>query len=266
MFFLLSKFLIPLTFLGNALIVLALLGAALLYTRFARAGRRLVAGSLVIFAICGFLPVGKALYWVLEHRFPPWTANGEAPDGIIVLGGAIDLSRTLWRGKPIVNDSVGRIVAAADLAQAFPQARIVYTGGSGSPAYPDAIEADLALPLLESFGIARQRILLERRARNTAENARFTKELAQPKPGEHWLLVTSAAHMPRAIGAFRRVGFAVEAYPVDRRVPSRRDLITPFTSVDLGLLTTDAALHEWLGLLAYWATGRSSALFPGPAQ
>jgi uncharacterized SAM-binding protein YcdF (DUF218 family) len=265
MFFLVSKLFVFLTLLGNILIALALIGAVLLYTRFARAGRRLVVGSLVVFVILGISPAGNFLYWILEQRFAAWDPARGAPDGIIVLGGAIDVSRAAWRGRPIVNESFGRIIAAVELAEAYPPARIVYSGGSGSLTYPDVIEADLALPLLESLGIARQRIVLERKARNTAENAAFAKEAAQPKPGERWLLITSAAHMPRAIGAFRRVGFPVEAYPVDARIRNLQDLIAPSPQVLQGVAITDAALHEWVGLVVYWATGRSSELFPGPA-
>ena len=87
------------------------------------------------------------------------------------------------------------------------------------------------LPLWESFGIARDRVTLETRSRNTAENAAFTKALVKPKPGERWLLVTSALHMPRAIGCFRRVGFPVEAYPVDWTTLPRLSLAAPVAVV-----------------------------------
>ncbi len=110
----------------------------------------------------------------------------------------------------------------------------------------------------------RARVVLERRSRNTAENAAFSKDIARPKLGERWLLVTSAVHMPRAIGCFRRAGFAVEAYPVDWRTGASV-AFTPSRSFAAGLQRTDFAAHEWLGLLAYWASGRTSELLPGPA-
>jgi uncharacterized SAM-binding protein YcdF (DUF218 family) len=125
-------------------------------------------------------------------------------------------------------------------------------------------EAEYAVELLESFGIARNRILLEDKSRNTIENAAFSKALAAPKPGERWLLVTSGYHMPRAIGVFRHAGFAVEAYPVDWRTRGPIDLVLPFESVTAGLRRTDTAVHEWIGLVAYWLAGRTSELFPAP--
>ena len=98
----------------------------------------------------------------------------------------------------------------------------------------------------------------------TAENAAYSKALVKPKPGERWLLVTSAQHMPRAMGAFRKAGFPVEAYPVDWRSLPRLRLQFP-ASFSLGLVRSDDTVHEWVGLFVYWITGRSSELLPGPA-
>jgi uncharacterized SAM-binding protein YcdF (DUF218 family) len=71
--------------------------------------------------------------------------------------------------------------------------------------------------------------------------------------------------MPRAIGAFRRAGFDVEPWPVDYRTRGRADLTRPFDKVSEGLRRVDVASREWVGLLAYWLTGRTDALFPAPA-
>ena len=111
--------------------------------------------------------------------------------------------------------------------------------------------------LLDSFGIPRERVLLEGRSRDTYENALLTKAMVHPKPEEKWLLVTSAQHMPRAIGSFRRVGFQVEAYPVDWRTFPKWDISIPY-QVSERMALTDEAAHEWLGLLAYRLSGRIS--------
>jgi uncharacterized SAM-binding protein YcdF (DUF218 family) len=123
----------------------------------------------------------------------------------------------------------------------------------------------VARGLWEALGIAPARITLEGKSRNTVENAVFSKEVVKPEPRERWLLVTSAYHMPRAIGIFRKAGFAVEPYPVDWRTPGWEDTLRPFPTVGDGLQRTDTAVREWVGLAIYWLTGRSSALFPGPA-
>jgi uncharacterized SAM-binding protein YcdF (DUF218 family) len=118
--------------------------------------------------------------------------------------------------------------------------------------------------MFESFGIASERLAFDEDSRDTMENAVFSRKIAQPKPGERWLLVTSAYHMPRAIGVFRRAGFAVEAYPADWRTRGPIDMARPFGSLADGLKRTDTAVREWLGLLAYRLTGRTGELFPGP--
>jgi uncharacterized SAM-binding protein YcdF (DUF218 family) len=76
--------------------------------------------------------------------------------------------------------------------------------------------------------------------------------------------VTSAYHLPRAVGAFRKAGFPVEPYPVDWRTRGTKDALRPFASVGDGLRRVDTAVREWVGLVAYWMTGRSSELFPAP--
>jgi uncharacterized SAM-binding protein YcdF (DUF218 family) len=118
--------------------------------------------------------------------------------------------------------------------------------------------------LLDSFGVPRARVLLENRSRNTYENAVFTRDLVKPKPGERWLLVTSAAHMPRSVGCFRRAGFPVEAYPVDwHSAPDFTFSLNRRIAGALGLF--DFGVHEWAGLVIYWLRGRTSEFFPSPA-
>src|SRR5262245_35306756 len=114
----------------NLLIYIGLLGVILLLTRFAKLGRRLMALSLLLLAIFGFTPLGSALLYGLESRFPPWDASHGAPDGIIVLGGSIDADLSEAHGSAVVRSAADRIIAAAALARRYPDARLVFTGGS----------------------------------------------------------------------------------------------------------------------------------------
>ncbi|TMJ04206.1 MAG: YdcF family protein [Alphaproteobacteria bacterium] len=264
MFFILAKifgfFALP----SNILIALGLIGVVLMATRHAHAGRRLAVTALILLAIAGLSPLGNALILPLEERFPPWDAARGAPAGIISLGGALDTVVSQPRGEVALNEAAERMTAVAELARRFPDARIVFSGGSGRIIYDGVTEASLAARLFASFGIAKERIVLEDKSRDTDENARFTRELLQPKPGERWLLVTSAHHMPRSVGVFRAAGFAVEAYPVDYRTRGAIDLLRPFSNVGDGLRRTDTAAREWVGLLVYRLTGRTTELFPTP--
>ncbi len=266
MFFLLSKTLGTMLLPTNLLIGIGLVGALLQATRFVSVGRKLLITSVVLLAVCAWSPLGKLLLYPLESRFPPWDATKGAPDGIVVLGGPIDADLSVAHGVTVVSAAADRIIAAAVLAHRYPHARVVYSGGSANLLSNDAREADYAAELFEGFGISRERLLMERRSRNTQENAEFSKALAAPKPGERWLLVTSAFHMPRSVGLFRKAGFNVEPYPVDWRVGQRADLLTLSTVASDGFARTDPAVREWMGLIAYWGTGKIDDFLPGPAS
>jgi uncharacterized SAM-binding protein YcdF (DUF218 family) len=266
LFFALSKTLGIMLLPTNFLIGLGLLGTVLLFTRFASLGRKLVVVSVVLLAICGFSPLGNLLLLPLEQRFPPWDETRGAPDGIIVLGGSIDPELSAARGVTVFKGSVDRIIAAAALAHRYPNARIVFSGGSANLVADDsAKEADYAVSVFERLGIVKNRLTVERRSRNTQENAEFSKALVSPKVGERWLLLTSAYHMPRSVGVFRKAGFAVEPYPADWRTGGRMGRLGFSTFASEGLDHTDSALREWMGLAAYRIAGKTDAFFPGPA-
>jgi uncharacterized SAM-binding protein YcdF (DUF218 family) len=263
MFFILSKTVSFIAVPSNLLVMIGLAGIALLLTRFVRAGRQLLVASVILIAAIGVLPVGNALILPLEERFPPWHPKQGTPAGIIVIGGVINPERSQARGHTSLDDSAERVTVAVELARQYPIARIVFSGGNAD-LFSGPSEADFAGRFFESLGVPRNRITVETQSRNTAENAVFTKRLIAPKPDERWLLVTSAIHMPRAIGAFRQAGFPVEAYPVNYQTDGWQDLWKFSGALMGGINKTDKAVHEWLGLLAYWATRRIPVLFPGP--
>lgn len=264
MFFLLSKLLGFLTTPSNAIAVICVLGAVLLLTRWRRAGSRLVLLGIGLLLVAGYSPLGNILMLTLSERFPAWQSDGRAPDGIIVLGGAIDPDTTIARHSVELDAAAERIVAMLELARQFPEARIVFSGGSANLMSEKVAEAPIAGRLLANFGIAPGRILLEDESRTTAENATFVRKLVTPKTGERWLLVTSAFHMPRSVGVFRSTGFDVEAYPVDWRTRGWIDAAAPFDRLGAGLARVDVAVHEWVGLLAYRLSGQTAELLPGP--
>jgi uncharacterized SAM-binding protein YcdF (DUF218 family) len=264
LFFVLSKTIGIMLLPTNFLIGVGVLGALLLATRFASLGRKFLIAAVALLAIFGFSPLGNWLLYPLEQRFPPWDATRGAPDGIVVLGGSIDPDISIERHVPVVRSAADRVIAAAALARRYPKARIIFTGGSANLISNDAREADYATEVFESLGISKDRLEIERQARNTLENAEFSRAIAAPKSGERWLLVTSAYHMPRSVGLFRKAGFAIEPYPVDWHVGGRADLVKFRILPVEGLVSVDTGIREWTGLAAYWISGKTSEFFPGP--
>jgi uncharacterized SAM-binding protein YcdF (DUF218 family) len=264
LFFVLSKTVGFMLLPTNLLIGLGTLGVILLLTRYARLGRRLMTTALILLAVCAFSPLGYVLLHPLEQRFPPWDSSRGAPDGIVILGASVEADLSAAHGMPVVRAAPDRIIRAAVLAHAYPNARVVFSGGSANLISNDAREADYAAGIFEGLGIATSRLIMERRSRNTLENAEFSRDLVKPKPGERWLLVTSAFHMPRSVGLFRKAGFAVEPYPVDWRTGDRFDFAAFSSAGADGLTRTDTGIREWIGLIAYRLAGKMDQLLPGP--
>jgi uncharacterized SAM-binding protein YcdF (DUF218 family) len=264
MFFTLSKVLGFFAVPSNFLIAIGVAGLVLLCTRLRRLASWLIVTSVVLIAIAGLSPLGNALILPLEQRFPAWDASRGPPDGIVVLGGAIAPEVSAARGATALNDAAERVTAAAELAERYPNARIIYCGGTNALIFNEDAEAPFAVRQLMALGVAHERITAEEQSRNTIENAVFARLIARPKPGERWLLVTSAFHMPRAMAVFRAAGFPIEAYPVDWRTRGPADAVRWFGSLSDGLSRTDIAVHEWVGLFAYRLSGKTAELFPAP--
>lgn len=265
MFFYLAKIGYFLIQPSNFLIALVVFGLLMrVVTRRKRLGLGLAwTGSLGLL-ICGFSPAANWLILPLEDRFAR-PVEMRAVDGIIVLGGAVDTIVTGTRGDTALTTSAERITITARLAKRFPQAKVIHSGGHGIIVPAQATEAEGAARLFEDFGISAERVILEDASRNTWENAVLTKDLVDPKPGQTWLLVTSAYHMPRSMGVFEKAGWTgLTAYPVDYRTRGPEDRSLGFGGASKGLRRFDVAFREWVGLLVYWLTGRCSALFPAP--
>ena len=267
MYFVLSKTAGFLAVPSNAVMLTIIVGLLLWPTRYGRCGRRLTVIGALLLLIAGISPLGTALLLPLENRYPQWDAVGGAPDGIVVLGGGVFnpyVSR--WRHTTTVGSGVGRLLAAIDLRNRYPTARIVFAGGSPNLLGTGIPEGNFAAGFLEHYGVPKDSILIDRASRDTMENAIDCKRLADPKPGQRWLLVTSAYHMPRAMQLFRAAGFPVEAYPVDFRTTGWRELAAVPTSLLGGLVNLNIAVHEWEGLAVDWLVGRASALVPSPRE
>lgn len=264
MFFSVSKlfwlFFQPLTI----IFVFLLLALVLIWTGFRKTGLTvLIAGALVLF-ISAYTTLGSVLLSPLEDRFAKQSELPQHVDGIVVLGGYMNGDINAGRPGFELNSAADRIVETMRLARLYPDAKIIISGGDGA-FFEDALpEADSTRTMLADLGFSGGRFIFENKSRNTVENAQFSKALAEPKPGETWLLVTSAYHMPRSIGCFRKAGFDIVAWPVDYKTPAKQSFSFYLESPNEALSRFSVAMREWVGLAAYWLTGKTDMLLPQP--
>lgn len=264
MFFTLSKifwfFAQPLNF-SILMIVLAVVALLLKWRRTA------ILTSACAFLVLGlgaWTSLGALMMHPLEDRFQRPVSLPEKIDGIVVLGGGFEGGVNLARGGYELNSSGDRFVEAAILAARHPEAKVVVTGGTGNLILEGEGDGVTAPRLLTALGVATGRLMLESQSRNTYENAVFTKNMVNAKPGETWVLITSAFHMPRSVGLFRKAGFDVVPWPSDYRTSGKESAgISRDNPLD-SLQNMSIALREWIGLLAYWMAGRTDQLLPSP--
>lgn len=262
--FALSKLAAPLLDPQALILVVTAIGAILLFSaRRQRLGRVLVSAAAVAGLTLWVVPLGSWWLHALETTFPQPELPGHI-DGIVVLGGDVDTGLVKRVGSFASGEGgMPRLTATAALARRHPNARIVFTGGSGALFAPEDRDADAARPLLETLGVPAERITFEDRSRNTFENAVESFRLVQPKPGETWLLVTSAFHMPRSVGCFRRAGWRVVPFPVDQRADPTETLSLN-RSPGRRLSEFGRAVKETIGLAVYRALDRTDAFWPKP--
>jgi uncharacterized SAM-binding protein YcdF (DUF218 family) len=261
MYFLLSKtiglFAVP----TNVIACVALVGLALVILR-RPVGKIISLLALMLFLIAGLSPLGNMLLTPLEQRFPGMKYPDEPISGIIILGGSYDTQIRSYLSTVTFGEDTETMAIVASLSRRYPGAKIVFSGGSDRLT-PGPSEAAVARQLFMSFGIDPNRILIEDQSRNTEENARFTLRIIDPDPQSKWMLLTSAYHMPRAIGTFRQVGFNVIAFPAGWRTHGWRDFFWPEPSVTENFRRVDIATREWVGLIVYKLLGYTNAWFPG---
>lgn len=238
----------PMTFL-----VLLLLFGLIFYSK--KIGQLIVRYSLTVFLCLGFLPIGPNLLTYLEIKYPISATLPENVDGIIVLGGGVDATASRIYGKIQAAGPSSRLLEMIDLSHRYPQARIVYSGGSGDLQNPDDREADVVREFLERTGNLPKSMIFEAESRSTYENMTGSKNLIHPQPHENWLLVTSAYHMPRAVAVFESGGWPVTPWPTGY-VEEGEYRFLPSLDVLGNIYKFQIAAKEIIGIIAYTLSGR----------
>jgi uncharacterized SAM-binding protein YcdF (DUF218 family) len=233
------------------LLVWTMLAATWASFRKRRSGAVLAALCAVSLLVLLMVPVGNWALRPLENRYPrpDWPDH---VDGILLLGEGLDAEVLADRGVPGIGPDGGVLLAGATLAKRYPEAKLVFSGGSGEPG-GGLPEAKVAANVFAGLGLAP---LIEDRSRTTGENLAYARQLAAPQPGETWLLVAGALHMPRAMAVADKMGWHFVPWPADYL--TRRQGGEAHLSLAANLAHLDQAAHEGLGLLAYRLSGTGS--------
>ncbi len=245
-------------------LVFFLLVAGLLTLRlgFGRSGTGLVVVATLVLFVTLFTTTGSVALQVLEDRFPRHVPLATGERCIIVLGGAFENEVIAARGGIELNQAGDRFVETVVLARENPAARILVSGGDGSFSGEYQGDAAVARDFFGRFGIDTGRLIEEGTSRTTSENAANTATILAREGLDDCLLVTSAFHMPRAVGLFRKMGVTVRPWPTDYRTTGKARLGFDFTQPSLNAQLATTAAREWVGLLAYYLSGRTHTVFP----
>jgi uncharacterized SAM-binding protein YcdF (DUF218 family) len=249
MFFILSKIFwmlcSPLTLIGLMIV------AGLVFKKL----NRLVSAGAVLFVVFGFLPIGPNLIVYLERQYGNPQPVLENVTGIIVLGGVIDGERSDTHQQISLNDYAERITEMIKLSHIYPQARIIFSGGTGAMAQTSSKESEKVHTLLKDLDNNPERFEYEGQSRNTYENMTESIQIANPQAGDTWVLVTSAFHLPRAVGVFKKGGWPIIPYPAGY-LENGSYVLHPTFDVLGNFYKLQVATKEIVGIIAYSLTGK----------
>lgn len=246
----------------NALCFLGLIGFGLRFWK-KECGNRLIGVAMALVLFFGFIPVGPLMLNWLEYQYEKPEKLPANISGIIVLGGMFDGHLSRETGEIAANSNIERMICFTELAKKYPNARKVFSGGSGDISHPDASEADVARAYLDRIGMDEKSVFYDMDSRNTYENAEFSKELMNPTEKQNWVLITSAFHMPRSVGIFEKLDWNVIPYPCDYNTTSKATDVfgTPLDAMR-NFRMLNIAVKELIGSVVYYVTGKTAFILP----
>ena len=245
----------------SLLLILIIFSLILLYlgkTRLAKITLTIISLLLIFIAL---FPIGEWLLYPLESRFQTNPTLPEKIDGIIVLSGAENAELSyIWKQIEL-NAAAERDLTFVRLAKRYPDSKLIFTGGSGSLTKQEFKAADIAEKLFNQLGLNTTKILFERKSRNTYENIIYSKNLIKPNKNENWILITTGWHMPRSVGISCKSDWPVIPFPVDHQT-KKDNLFRIDFDLSKNLRTLKTGIKEWLGLFAYYLSGKTTSLLP----
>jgi len=236
----------------SVVLILSVVALFMLQRGMKRTASGVLAAAIALLWVASTPMVAQGLYRGLESRHPAQSVD-DVPeaDCIVLLGGVVG-APLAPRVEADLGENIDRVYKSAQLYRAGKARSLIVTAGNQPWSQSPWAEADLIRELLMEWGVPKEAIFLEGSSRNTRENAIYSKNLIDSITCKETLLVTSAAHMPRALAAFQSVNASVIPVSTDVRIIDR-DVPTPmdFLPSAGALAMTSEAIREWIGQWVY---------------
>ena len=244
----------------NIFIFITFLSIFLYFIKLRRLSSIIFLINFVFIALISFLPIGSYLIYIIEKEYHSYIKLPEQVDGILILGGATDPLLFNEYNQISLNGSAERLVESVMIIKKFDKAKVIFSGGSGVLNRTDLSHSQVAKSFYKKIGIEIDKIIFENNSRNTYENIKYSKKIANPKINENWLLITSASHMKRSLLIADKNNWKFTPYAVDFKNIKDFKLI-PNLNLLTNLNTFHQGSHEWLGLFAYYLMRRTDKVF-----
>ena len=261
LFFYISKIIWLIASPDSLLLILLIFSIALLYFGKIYPAKKLLTIVSLMFILIALFPIGEWLLYPLESRFQTNPKLPDKVDGIIVLSGSENTELSHIWNQVEVGAAAERNLTFLNLARRYPKAKLIFTGGTGRLTNQKYKAADVARILFEQQNFNINKIKFESKSRNTFENATYSKKFAKPLKNENWVLITTSWHMPRSVGIFCKVNWPTIPYPVDHQT-RKGNLYRVDFDLAKNLSVLKIGIKEWLGLFAYYLSGKTTSLLP----
>ena len=255
----------------NWVIVFVILSLLFMGLRKPHLCKRFLLLALADLLMVGWLPTSEVFLRAIEDAAPKVNlAQMSEKDfgGIIILGGAIEGGEiAVDRGEVSIYSAAERATKAFELIRRYPDLPFIFSGFSGRLSPKGMSEADAFKQLVAEQGLPDKNAHYENQSRNTYENIVLMKPMMlalgakganqvdeADKPEKPWLLITSASHMYRSLKIFQKQGIEVIPVPVDYQTGNQ--LRWDKFDLEDGVQNWNKVMHEGVGLLAYWITGK----------
>ena len=227
---------------------LLVVGLVLLYfTRKQKVGKVLVVVATALLLLLGNVQVSGVLLRTLEQRYHPFHLSSlpavmvNSPNVyIVVLGSGYAYGPHINVDSRLSEDGIARLVKGVQLCRKLKSCRLILSGG------PPA-DAETMGKVALSLGIPQREIILEKYSRDTEQEAQFVKPIVGATP---FIMVTSASHMPRAMGLFQKLGMQPIAAPTDYLAKYGAVLVPDgIYPNSYGLHEAERTVYEYLGMV-----------------